>query len=152
MSAEAVVDAYYAAINAGDFRTAWNLGGENLDSSYDHFVNGFSGTVADTVNVTGSQGNTVSVRLDAVQSDGSDRTFAGSYTVRGGRITAASIAATGGGQPGGGAPTDGVILAPRGNHYSAGEFCPDQDAGLSTYDASGQTITCVLESGRYHWH
>jgi len=45
-----------------------------------------------------------------------------------------------------------VIMSPSGHYYAAGEFCPDADAGLSTVDAEGRTITCVLESGRYHWH
>jgi hypothetical protein len=44
-----------------------------------------------------------------------------------------------------------VIKAPSGNFYSAGEYCPEKDAGQTTQDAAGHTLTCVLESGRYHW-
>lgn len=156
LSASAVVGAYYAAINAGDYRTAWNLGGDNLDDSYQHYVSGFSGTANDTISITGVEGDTVSVVLDALQSDGSDRTYAGTYTVSGGQITGASIAAvggaTGGGGGGGGGAPNGVILAPNGDHYRAGEYCPDKDADLTTVDGDGHTIVCVLESGRYHWH
>ncbi|WKU42607.1 hypothetical protein Q3V23_00135 [Streptomyces sp. VNUA116] len=45
-----------------------------------------------------------------------------------------------------------VILSPSGRYYRAGQFCPAADAGMSTQDAHGNTITCVMESGRYHWH
>ncbi|MDH6135174.1 hypothetical protein P3T37_004584 [Kitasatospora sp. MAA4] len=49
------------------------------------------------------------------------------------------------------APPAGVIMAPSGNYYRAGEFCPEADAGLSTIDAQHRTITCKLISGRDHW-
>src|SRR5699024_6529543 len=39
-----VVNDYYAAINRGDYRTAWQLGGKNLDSTYEHYANGFDTT------------------------------------------------------------------------------------------------------------
>jgi hypothetical protein len=39
-----------------------------------------------------------------------------------------------------------------GNCYEPGEFCPDADAGMTGIAGDGKTITCVLESGRYHWH
>ncbi|WP_269676092.1 hypothetical protein [Kitasatospora mediocidica] len=42
-------------------------------------------------------------------------------------------------------------MAPSGNYYRAGEFCPNADAGLSTLDAQHRTITCKLISGREHW-
>ncbi len=85
------VQSYFADINARDFNAAWNLGGKNLDSSYQHFSAGFADTVEDTVNVTGVNGDTVSVTLDALQSDGSHQDFSGTYTVRNGVIVAASI-------------------------------------------------------------
>jgi hypothetical protein len=154
MSAVAVVNAYYGAINAGDYRTAWNLGGDNLDSTYSAFVDGFAGTTSDTLTVTGTQGATVSVRLDAIQSDGSDQTYTGTYTVADGHITGAQLAAAGGGG-GPSTPTavpNAPILTPDGGFYRAGEYCPDADAGLTTLDVHGNTLTCILESGRYHWH
>jgi len=155
MSAAAVVESYYAAINAGDYQTAWDLGGDNLDATYSSFVNGFAGTSHDSLTITASQGDTVSVVLNAVQSNGSVQTYAGTYTVTGGHIASAQLAATGGGStaaPSTTAPVTAPIMDPHGGYYSAGEYCPDRDAGLSTVDASDRTITCVLESGQYHWH
>ena len=58
-------------------------------------------------------------------------------------------APTSGSASGGGST---VIKSPSGNYYRAGEYCPDADAGLTTLDAEGNTLTCVMESGRYHWH
>ena len=51
-----------------------------------------------------------------------------------------------------GTADSGVLKAPSGNFYAAGEYCPDKDKGLSTRDVDGNTLTCVMESGRYHWH
>ena len=148
-------EAYYVAINAGDYQTAWNLGGDNLDPTYTAFVNGFASTSHDSLTITASQGDTVSVTLNATQSNGSDQTYSGTYTVTGGHITSAQLAATGGASPTAPSTSEPVtapIMDPHGGYYSAGEYCPDRDAGLSTVDASGHTITCVLESGQYHWH
>ena len=39
-----------------------------------------------------------------------------------------------------------------GNCYEPGEFCPEADAGMTGLAGDGERITCVLESGRYHWH
>jgi hypothetical protein len=39
-----------------------------------------------------------------------------------------------------------------GNCYEPGEFCPEADAGMTGVAGDGKTITCVMESGRYHWH
>ena len=39
-----------------------------------------------------------------------------------------------------------------GNCYEPGEFCPEADAGMTGIARDGERITCVLESGRYHWH
>ena len=155
MSATAVVESYYAAINAGDYQAAWDLGGDNLDPTYSAFVNGFAGTGHDSLTITASQGDTVSITLDAVQSNGSVQTYAGTYTVTGGHITSAQLAATGGASPTAPSTSEPVtapIMDPHGGYYSAGEYCPERDAGLSTVDASDRTITCVLESGQYHWH
>ncbi|MCZ4119416.1 DUF4352 domain-containing protein [Streptomyces sp. H39-S7] len=86
-----VVENYYAAINAHDYATAWALGGKNLDSSLQSFTAGFAGTANDAVTVTGVEGDTVSVVLDATQQDGSHRVFSGTYTVRDGTIVSANI-------------------------------------------------------------
>ncbi len=92
VSAAQTVRAYYAAVNAGDYTTAWALGGQNLTGSYQDFVDGFATTRYDTLTVVAEDGPTVQVELDAEQTDGSHRYYAGSYTVRDGAIVAAAIA------------------------------------------------------------
>ncbi|WP_370217495.1 DUF4352 domain-containing protein [Kitasatospora sp. GAS1066B] len=87
-----VVTNYFAAVNAHDFATAWALGGKNLAHDYQSFVAGFSTTSLDTLTVTGVQGGTVTVQLDATQTDGSHHLFVGSYTVQNGVITGANVA------------------------------------------------------------
>lgn len=90
-----VVTEYFAAINAGDYARAWVLGGQNLQGgSYDSFVQGFSTTAVDTVTILSVNGDTATIHLDALQTDGTHRYFAGTYTVRGGAIVAADIRQT----------------------------------------------------------
>ncbi|MFJ4410079.1 excalibur calcium-binding domain-containing protein [Streptomyces sp. NPDC088910] len=98
-----VVSDYFAAINARDFGRAWALGGKNVSSSYSAFVNGFSSTSEDVVTVLASTPTTVTVHLDATQTDGTVKSFEGTYSVDGGRITGASVHAV----PGSGAETTG---------------------------------------------
>lgn len=86
-----VVEAYIAAINAGDYRKAWALGARNLGGTYASFAAGFSDTAHDVLTVTGTSGDVVHVRLDAEQTDGSHRVYRGTYTVRGGTIVAAHL-------------------------------------------------------------
>lgn len=82
-----VVEAYYEAINARDYRAAWALvGGSRFGQTYDEFAAGFADTVHDALTITGVNGDTVMVRLVATRGDGSTRTYRGTYTVRGGRI------------------------------------------------------------------
>lgn len=91
-SPQAVVQAYFAAIDAGNYALAWSLGGQNIENgSYDAFVQGFSGTSYDAVTVTSVSGDTVSVDLDATQTDGTHKYFSGTYTVRNGVIVGADI-------------------------------------------------------------
>ncbi|WP_323138111.1 MULTISPECIES: hypothetical protein [unclassified Streptomyces] len=89
--AQQVVENYFAAINARDYARAWNLGGKNLGGSYDSYVKGFSTTVSDTVTVEAVSGETVAMHLDALQTDGTHQSFAGTYTVRHGIIVAANV-------------------------------------------------------------
>ncbi len=89
-----VVTDYFAAINSGDYQAAWNLGGDNLDSSYSDFVAGFGTTQQDTVTIVSVDGDQVSVDLDAEQTDGTHKLFSGSYTVSNGVITAAQLQPT----------------------------------------------------------
>ena len=86
-----MVRAYFAAINARDYQTAWRLGGDHLTSSYSQFVAGFAGTVSDTVAISPAPGEVVGVLLTAVQTDGITRYYTGTYTVRGGVITGSDI-------------------------------------------------------------
>ncbi|MCC3775919.1 DUF4829 domain-containing protein, partial [Streptomyces sp. UNOB3_S3] len=86
-----VVEDYYAAINAHDYRRAWSLGGRNLDGSYDSYAAGFAQTASVALTVTSVSGDTVTMRLDTRQTDGSQRHFAGTYTVRNGEIVSADV-------------------------------------------------------------
>ncbi len=92
---DSTVTSYYAAINRGDFQTAWNLGGKNLDPTYSAFVSGFADTEHDTVSIVSVQGNDVSVNLASRQKGGRSHTYSGTYTVIAGVITAAHMRQTG---------------------------------------------------------
>jgi eukaryotic-like serine/threonine-protein kinase len=88
----AVVTAYFDALNAGDYRRAWELGGKNLQrGSYDSFRNSFAGTAHESATITSVAGESVGIQLDATQTDGTHRYFSGTYTVRDGAIVAADI-------------------------------------------------------------
>ncbi|MPY59102.1 hypothetical protein [Streptomyces spongiae] len=88
----AVVEAYFSAINDGDYVAAWALGGKNIArGTYDDFVDSFATTAHDDVTVISVTGETVEVDLDATQTDGSHRLFTGTYTVRDGAIVSADI-------------------------------------------------------------
>lgn len=95
ISPAGVVEAYFAAINAGEYSQAWALGGDNLGQSYAQFAAGFAGTAEDSVEIVAVHGDTVTVDLTANNNDGSQQTFAGTYTVRGNQITGASVVQTG---------------------------------------------------------
>ena len=91
-TAQAVVEQYFAAINAGNYALAWSLGGMNIEQgSYNSFVQGFAGTSSDDVTVISVSGDTVTVQLDATQTDGTHKYFSGTYTVKDGSIIAADI-------------------------------------------------------------
>ncbi|MFI2202137.1 hypothetical protein ACH47Z_15465 [Streptomyces sp. NPDC020192] len=89
------VTRYFEAINNRDFKTAWDLGGKNLDASYSSFVSGFDQTAQDDATVESVDGTTVSVSLTARQTNGTQKSYSGRYTVVDGIITAASITPTG---------------------------------------------------------
>ncbi|MER5790854.1 hypothetical protein [Streptomyces sp. NPDC001980] len=90
-----VVTAYFAAISTHDYRTAWNLGGKNLDSSYDSFVSGYATTAQDTVSVVSVAGDQVQVILEALQTDGTTKSYDATYTVQDGVITSGTATQTG---------------------------------------------------------
>jgi serine/threonine protein kinase len=92
----ATAEAYIAAINAHDYAKAWHLiGGKGTGSSYSSFVNGFNGTAKDKLTVLSVAGNVVTVRLAATQTNGSVKSYQGTYTVVDGVITQSHIQPTG---------------------------------------------------------
>ncbi|MEU7783132.1 hypothetical protein [Amycolatopsis sp. NPDC049159] len=95
--AAATVIAYYDAINRRDFATAWSLGGSRIagGGGYTKYAGGFATTAWDTLTVTDIRGSTVHVVLSAAQTDGTTRTFSGTYTVSGGVIVGSHMTRTG---------------------------------------------------------
>jgi len=81
------VQAYYAAINGHHYARAWRLGGRNSGSSYSSFVSGYATTRNDTVTILSVAGNVVTARVVALQTDGTVKTFQGTYTVSNGVIS-----------------------------------------------------------------
>ncbi|CAG7648390.1 hypothetical protein [Actinacidiphila bryophytorum] len=91
---QAVVAAYFDAINNRDYRTAWNLGGSNFAADYDSYVAGFSTTSSDAVTFRSVQGDVVQVYFDAWQTDGTADSYDATFTVSGGRITGGKVTPT----------------------------------------------------------
>jgi hypothetical protein len=87
----AVVTAYFAAINGKAYEKAWRLGGSNFSPPYTSFADGFATTAQDTVAILSVSGNVVTARLVAQQTDGTVKTFQGTYTVTGGVITGSDM-------------------------------------------------------------
>jgi len=83
----ATVRAYYTAINNKDYARAWSLGARNIGQPYQSFVNGYNTTARDTVTILSVTGNVVTAHLSALQTDGTVRTFQGTYTIQDGVIT-----------------------------------------------------------------
>jgi hypothetical protein len=95
-SPDTVVTNYYTAINDHDYRTAYRLNEKaQSDESFTTFKVGFTGTRYDNLTITGVTGETVSINLTADQTDGSVKTYEGTYTVRHGKIVDATIKQTG---------------------------------------------------------
>jgi serine/threonine-protein kinase len=88
------VRAYIRAINAHEYHRAWALGGINTGQSYSQFVQGFTGTAHDTLTIQSVSGGVVTAQLQALQTDGTVKTFQGTYTVSNGVITSFHIART----------------------------------------------------------
>jgi hypothetical protein len=86
-----VVQSFIDAINARNYRKAWDLGGKNLGRPFDTFAAGFADTQHDTLRVLAVHGRTVKVRLIADHSSGQRTVFEGSYTVERGEIIGASL-------------------------------------------------------------
>lgn len=91
-SPQTVVQEYFASINAGNYALAWSLGGKNIThGSYNDFVQGFANTSLDSATIVSTSGNTVTVQLDATQTNGTHQFFSGTYTVENGVIVAANV-------------------------------------------------------------
>ena len=82
-----VVQAYYQAINEHQYHVAWQLGGKNTGQTYASFVAGFNGTASDVLQIGEANGTIVRGTLTANQTDGSVKTYSGSYTVQDGVIS-----------------------------------------------------------------
>ena len=87
----ATVRAYYAAINDHRYARAWRLGGRNTGETYRAYISGFAGTAHDTVTIQSVSGDVVTAQLVAQQTNGTVKTYQGSYTVEGGVITQFSV-------------------------------------------------------------
>jgi len=97
-NAEAVVAQFYQDITDGNYGAAWALGGDNTSSggvSYAGWVAGYSATASITLGTYSQFGaSTVYASLSATQTDGTVKTYSGTYTVSGGVIVAADIVQT----------------------------------------------------------
>ena len=96
-SSIAVVNQYYQDITDRNYSAAWALGGSNLSGGvgYDAWVAGYGTTASITLYSQSDWGSgKVTSHLSALQSDGSTRTYYGTYYVSNGVITSASIART----------------------------------------------------------
>jgi hypothetical protein len=92
LSPAATVRAYFAALNARNYARAWELDTVvHQNQDYQQFVNGYADTARNAVTVLGMNGNVVSARLVATQTDGTVKTFQGNYTVTNGVITGTSV-------------------------------------------------------------
>ncbi|HEX9517822.1 MAG TPA: serine/threonine-protein kinase [Streptosporangiaceae bacterium] len=94
-SPDSVVTAYYDAVNNHDYATAYRLNNAAHNKSYPAFKQGFTGTRHVYLTITGVSGDLVSFDLRAVQTDGTVKTYTGTYTVRNGKIALASVTQTG---------------------------------------------------------
>ncbi|MDR3035750.1 MAG: hypothetical protein LBV78_22070 [Kitasatospora sp.] len=95
-SAIAVVQQYYEDISNHDYAAAWALGGKNIGGSdYNGWVKGYATTASIYLGTTSTFGsNQVRAVIYAVQTDGSTKTYEGTYTVSGGVLVSASIQQT----------------------------------------------------------
>ena len=83
---------YYDAINNHDYRTAYGLNSQaRSNESFATFKAGFAGTQHDSLTITGVNGDVVSFDLKAHQSDGSVKTYQGTYTIQNGQIVGSDV-------------------------------------------------------------
>ena len=91
-----VVLQFYADLNSHNYAAAWNLGGFNIGGSdYNGWVAGYATTASINVSSYGTWNDgTVWADISATQTDGSVRTYSGTYTVSNGAIVSANISQT----------------------------------------------------------
>lgn len=87
----ATVQAAYAAINNGDYQSAYQLGLGRPGQSYTDFAAGYADTASVSVRIVAVDGDTVSVELSAIRNDGTQHSYSGTYTVSGGVIADSDI-------------------------------------------------------------
>ena len=91
----AVVSAYYDAVNNHHYATAYRLNRPAQKiGSYESFKQGFAGTKHVDLTITDVSGDLVSFDLTAAQTDGTVKTFTGTYTIRNGKIWLADVRRT----------------------------------------------------------
>ncbi len=80
---------YFAAINHHRYLVAWRLTSES--ETFASFKAGFAGTLHDSVTIQSVTGNVVTARLAAAQTNGTVKTYQGTYTVTNGVISATDV-------------------------------------------------------------
>jgi hypothetical protein len=83
---------YFAAINHHRYLEAWRLSGAR--EPFLKFQAGYAGTLHDAVTILAVNGDTVTARLAAMQTNGTLKTYKGTYTVSNGIITATDVIRT----------------------------------------------------------
>jgi hypothetical protein len=92
LSPNAVVTAFYDAINNHDYATAYRLSTyAQRTKTFARFKTGYAGTLHDTLTITGVAGDVVSFDLTADQANGTVKSYSGTYTVQNGEIVAANV-------------------------------------------------------------
>jgi len=84
---------YFGAINRHRYLVAWKLSGEQ--EKFATFEAGFAGTAHDAVRILKTNGNVVTASLFATQTDGTVKTYRGTYTVTDGTIGTTDVRQTG---------------------------------------------------------
>jgi hypothetical protein len=87
-----VVREFYDDINGHKYPAAWRLTAENGGpAGYVKFRDGYVGTAHDTLTIQSVNGNVVTFTLAALQTDGTVKNFAGTYTVTNGIISSSNV-------------------------------------------------------------
>jgi len=86
-----VVEDFYDAIGAEDWRSAWALGGSNLGLGYDAFVAQYAASSVEYDDVEDTGVTTAKARLTVTAANGTEARYSGVYTVVDGVITGARV-------------------------------------------------------------